>query len=249
MQGIWLMLLKPRVRHYLAKFVLHGGFKNLCGHQLEAAWKDFFVAIEPSAGADVLILPWANSTRSLTQHHHQIPAAFSKRCRKYWHINTYNIKIINNSSVLEEYFQQKHKQKSTLIYLPGGILGDKAVAEMQKALPRMASYLAQPNITFAGVSAGAYALTAFYYHPRKQKILPGGGLVQGGVCCHADEERQQNLGTSHLGTSHLRTGNLSTSKFSTDNLSMGNPAIPELFYILPDGRFEVITAPEALAVT
>ena len=203
----------------LAEFVLHGGFKGLNGHQLEAAWRDFFAAIEPPENADILILPWATPVKS----RQQIESSFLKRARKYWDVQISTTQILSSASTLDEYFAKKPQNRATLIYLPGGILGDKAVAEMQKALPNRHAVLAQKNIIFAGVSAGAYALMAFYYHPLKKNFLPGGGLVRGSVCCHADDKRRQNIQA------------VDTSAF-------------EPLHMLPDGHFVVFTAPEALAV-
>ena len=203
----------------MAKVVLHGGFKGLNGHQLEAAWRDFFAAIEPPENADVLILPWATPAKS----RQQIESSFLKRAQKYWHVKISATQILSSASVLDEYFEKKPQNRATLIYLPGGILGDRAVAEMQKALPNRSSVLAQKNVAFAGVSAGAYALVAFYYHPRKKEFLPGGGFIRGGVCCHADDKRQQNI------------------------RAMNMPYLDRL-YMLPDGHFQVIAAPEVLAV-
>ena len=198
----------------MAKVVLHGGFKGLNTIQLESAWQRFFETIEPPENADVLILPWATPAK----RHQQIESSFLKRAQKYWHVKIRVSQTLSSASALDEYFEKKPQNRSTLIYLPGGILGDKAVAEMQ-ALPKKNSVPAQKNIVFAGVSAGAYALMAFYYHPRKKKILSGGGLVKNGVCCHADDKRRQQI----------------------QNMNM-----PELeyLYILPDGHFEVIAAPQ-----
>ena len=197
----------------MAKVVLHGGFKGLNTIQLESAWQRFFETIEPPENADVLILPWATPAK----RHQQIESSFLKRAQKYWHVKISAIQILSSSSALDGYFDKKPQNRATLMYLPGGILGDKAVAEMQKVLPKRNAVLAQKNITFAGVSAGAYALMAFYYHPRRKKILPGGGLVKGCVCCHADDKRRQNVRA------------INTPDF-------------EPLYMLSDGHFEVIAA-------
>lgn len=164
--------------------IIHGGFKGLNAAQTRQAWGAFFEAMQPKSACRVFILPWALPPKSWPQTEN----SFSKRAEAFWDV-PFRASVIESAEDFNNRLAQFAATEPVLVYLPGGILGGNMVEEAGKIkLPD-----ATDHITFAGISAGAYALMDTYYNPRKKQILTGGGLFRGGVCCHGDAKRKEAL--------------------------------------------------------
>lgn len=189
--------------------VIHGGFRGLKTADARQAWGEFFNAMGVNQPERVFILPWALPEKS----HPKTLNAFRSRAAAHWQFS-FRCEILPTPEALHSLCQRTpFKDTKPLFYIPGGILVEKCVAAMagfdKEMLPTHAE--------FAGFSAGAYALMNFYYAPRKKRVLPGGGLFEGAVCCHGDGERQ--------------------ACFEGLIQQKHHP-----IYFLPDGAFKVITA-------
>lgn len=164
--------------------ILHGGFRSLNAADTRMAWQDFFAEMGRMTPDTVFILPWALPEKS----HAGSLAAFQRRADAFWSFDHRCGLVLSASDLMGE-LAKLPQEASVLIYLPGGILTEKCVTEMRQ----LSAENFPGRVIFAGYSAGAYALTAFYYNPRKRKIVPGGGIFAGTVCCHADTGRREQL--------------------------------------------------------
>ena len=167
--------------------LLHGGFKNLTAPQRKTAWAEFFSEIGRVNPAFALFLPWALPANS----HDKAYGSFTKRAKSCWDFN-FQSQLILTSAELSDALKNLPQNATILIYLPGGILVENCVAEMQG----FSESDFPPQTVFAGFSAGAYALTDYYFNPRKKQIVSGGGLFKGCVCCHADTQRLAQMALS-----------------------------------------------------
>lgn len=159
--------------------LLHGGFRGLTAKQQAAAWQMFLQSVMLTADTDaVLVLPWARSPK-VWRH---IESAFAK------HMLTFTGST--PEIVLAESPEQAAKllPQFSSIYMPGGTNID-GIVEGFKRIPNLRD-LAH-NKTFFGISAGAYALAASYYHKQSHTIREGSGLAPVGVVCHYDESRAE----------------------------------------------------------
>lgn len=158
--------------------LLHGGFRGLTPKQQAAAWQMFLQSVMLTADTDaVLVLPWARSPK-VWRH---IESAFAKHLFSF------------TGSTPEIVLAESPKQAAELlpqfstIYMPGGTDID-GIVEGFKSIPNLHE-LAEGK-TFFGISAGAYALSAAYYHKQSHSIREGSGLAPVGVVCHYNEARE-----------------------------------------------------------
>src|SRR5690606_9302406 len=157
--------------------LLHGGFRGLTAKQQAAAWKMFLQSVMLTADTDaVLVLPWARSPK-VWRH---IETSFSK------HMFTFT------GSTPEIVLAESPEQAAELlpqfssIYMPDGANID-GIVEGFKRIPSLRDLV--HNTNFIGISAGAYALAASYYHKERHSSREGSGRAPVGVVCHYDESR------------------------------------------------------------
>ncbi len=160
--------------------IFHGGFRGLKAAEAREAWRSFFGAMAEKLPDNprVVIVPWASSPKQWQQ----TGSTFERRALEFGF--TYSsITIAQSAENLADILYD-----ADLVYLPGGIFIKRLIDSLNQSLTKVNL---PKDVTFAGYSAGAYAMADIFYDAKAKKTEKGCSLFKCAVCCHYSHQRLQ----------------------------------------------------------